>query len=73
MERFTQGQRVKIAHGEYVASMEGWAGSVHRLRIADTGAWVRMDQEVPSEHRKFGGADERKNDLLLFPEECEPE
>jgi len=73
MERFSKGQRVKIVAGEYATSMEGRAGSVHRLRKGDTGAWVEMDLEVPSEHRKFPAGDARANHLLLFPEECEPE
>jgi hypothetical protein len=67
MTKFADFQRVRIIAPEH--QLRGKVGKVVRLRRADEGAWVRMDDDLPVELRRF--SDDRKNDLLLFPEECE--
>ncbi|MDZ4250899.1 MAG: hypothetical protein U0990_12555 [Candidatus Nanopelagicales bacterium] len=68
MRNFTDGQTVKVADTEH--PLVGKAGTVVRRRMADDGAWVRMVDDIPTSMRQF--SDERKNNVLLYPYQCEP-
>lgn len=70
MHKFENNQRVQITESQH--GLKGYAGTVKRLRIADHGAWVRMDDDLPTEYRSFPADDEegRGRDLILYPEQC---
>jgi hypothetical protein len=71
VKSFQRGQRIRIEHtgnGE----IDGRTGIVERLRHCDDGAWVRMDADVPSAYRVFPDEDDRRNNLCLYPYQCEP-
>jgi hypothetical protein len=59
------GQRVKVISGEE----HGKTGTVVRVRISDSGAWVRLDSEPVKPI--FPCGDNRHNDVVLYPEEVE--
>lgn len=79
MESFRNHQRVRVVQvspgaSDYdkgkVSQLIGKVGSVVRLRRADTGAWVRMDEPLPVAIRNFPEGDERAHDFILYPDEC---
>jgi hypothetical protein len=70
MKRFKCGMRVRIVSHKDV-NMIGNEGTVYRLRIADNGAWVRMDKRLATEWFPFGDMDSRSNHTLLSPDQCE--
>lgn len=67
MRRFENSQRVKVLEG----LLEGKIGVVVRLRMADNGAWVEMDEDIPESMRSFPANDSRGKHVLLYPEDCE--
>ena len=71
LRRFQQSQRVTIACADY-GELAGESGTVVRLRLADDGAWVKMDVDLPAEYRAFPADDAhgRGRHLLLYPEQC---
>ncbi len=71
MNQFRNKLRVKIVDDEHPC--HGKEGRVVRLRMADNGAWINMNEEVPDDFRSFPVSDEagRRNHLLLYPEQCE--
>jgi hypothetical protein len=69
IDRFRDHQRIVVTHPDN--PLVGHVGTVMRLRRADGGAWVRMDDPVPADRRVFPGDDDRANNVLLFPEDCE--
>lgn len=66
MKRFRYRQRVRVVRGEPL----GGKGTVVRLKIADDGAWVKMDT-LRDNLRVFPIGDDRQNHIELFPEMCE--
>lgn len=70
MTRFKQGQRV-IASNHADSDLHGYKGTVVRIRIADRGAWVQMDCDLPEHHQSFASDDSRYRHLLLYPADCE--
>ena len=71
MERFRNNQRVRIVRPD-IPSLSGFTGTVHRLLMRDESAWIRTDQSLPESIAQFQDGDERRNDVNLFPDECEP-
>lgn len=72
LKRFRDGQQVRIRECNTVPrELAGRTGVVRRLRRADDGAWVRMHDDLPARHRRFSPGDDRENDILLYPEDCE--
>lgn len=70
MKRFLNNQRVTVISGE----MKGKSGRVVRLRMADNGAIVNMDDMPPESCRMFHDeTDPRKNYVILYPEDCTEE
>ncbi len=71
MKRFTLNQRVRVKMLHF--ELDGKTGRVVRIRIADDGAWVAMDEPLPSELRKFpeGDGAGREDHIMLYPLECE--
>lgn len=72
MMHFRLHQRVRIWRGDH-ADLIGRAGTVVRLRRGDDGAWVRLDEHLDAP-KPFpdDDPDGRGNDLILYPDECEP-
>lgn len=70
MKNFRNGQRVTVA--EVGHPLTGRKGSVVRLRRADNGAWVRMDDRPPEELCPFPVDDSRGHDVVLYPDQCKP-
>jgi hypothetical protein len=76
MRRFTNGQRVLIqtcpAFCDEGVHFRGETGTVVRLRIADDGAWVRLDRIPPNNQypMPFPLDDDRANHVLLYPCDC---
>lgn len=65
MIKFSLGQTVKVrrdVQGER-RHIAGWTGTVTRLRIADDGAMVRMDADLPDELRRAGATARRRGRL----------
>jgi hypothetical protein len=50
----------------------GYKGRIVRRCKRDSGAWVRMDRDLPASLQTFPADDERFRDVLLYPVECEP-
>lgn len=79
MKQFKDNQRVRFIVSKYEPSsvreewLPGKIGTVVRLRMSDDGAWVRMDDAIPDEIASFPASDKRRNHVLLYPHECEPE
>lgn len=67
MITFTHGQRVIAVS---VPDIHGKSGTVVRIRHADNGAWVKMDESLPAHLQAFPSSDSRANHILLYPEEC---
>ena len=68
IKQFAKGMRVRITNAEHLA--KGEAGTVASERGVDGGAWVRMDRaNVLSQMMTMFGKD--RDELLLYPEECE--
>ena len=71
MQWFTHRQRVVVTSPHH--ALTGRTGTVHRLRRADNGAWVRMDEDLPEDLVLFTDADDpRHRDVCLYPEQCAP-
>lgn len=83
MKRFQRGDRVRIVRIDRTEddraviaaqkTMSGRTGTVQRVLMRDISAWVRMDDALPAGLATFPDADPRSRDLLLWPNECEPE
>lgn len=72
MVRLTNGQRVLVsAVGDDGTEIPPTLGTVKRLRMADNGAWVALDQrvDVPNVHL-FDSTDPRGTQVLTYPEYC---
>lgn len=71
IRKFNNNQRVRVS--EPKNQLLGKAGTVVRLRRADDGAWVNMDDALPDNLRSFPAGDKagRENHTILFPEECD--
>lgn len=73
MQKFKNGQRVRINNPLPLnAGMNGWVGTVVRLRRADDAAWVNMTRNLPLSHQSFPEDDDRNRHLMLWPDECKP-
>jgi hypothetical protein len=68
MDRFKDGLHVKVWSREH--PLDGMSGRVARLRRADNGAWVEMDEPLPIDLRRFPEGDSRTKHILLYPDEC---
>jgi hypothetical protein len=68
MDRFNDGQRVKIS--DVAHPLKGKTGVVERKRT-DGQAWIHMDEPIPAEHRSFTPPDPRAQNIVLAPEQCE--
>ena len=71
LKSFKHVRRVRVCAPD--SPVCGFTGTVHRRRIGDDGAWVRMDQDLPDSCRTFPADDPRCRDIMLYPEDCELE
>src|ERR1700759_4757037 len=71
MNRFENGQRIIVSHPEHPCF--GKAGSVVRLRRIDSAAFGNMDDPLPEDLASFPEGDTRRNHMMFYPDECEPE
>ena len=69
MKRFKNQQRVMV--NEKFDPLKGKLGTVVRLRRADNGAWIKMDDALPLGLASFPSDDSRCNDIVLYPDECD--
>jgi hypothetical protein len=70
MKNFALRQRVQVIPGG--DAMDGRIGTVARLRMADDGAWVQMDNDLPADLCAFPDpADELHRHIVLYPEQCQ--
>ena len=72
MRQFTNNQRVIVDQPECLDELRGRTGTVVRLRRCDGAAWVDMDDDIPDGARSFPHDDDRRNHVLLYPQECMP-
>jgi hypothetical protein len=70
MKIFQNCQRVRVMSG--VRALIGKTGRIERLGVADSGAWVTMDEPLSEEIASFPVGDTHRNSIFLYPEECEP-
>ena len=70
MKHFEQYQRVKAITTSH--PLFGQTGTVWRLHMRDSDAWVDMDTDLPDELRSFDKEDDRCNLIELSPNDCEP-
>lgn len=66
---FTGVERVIISSKDN--KLFGRTGKVHRQLIRDDSAWIRFDEEIPDSMRSFAPPDDRRNDVVVFPEHCD--
>lgn len=73
MKRFENAQRVLVKCEANRGLAVNATGTVARLRRADDGAWIALDElhATPGVH-PFPSDDSRATHVLAFPEECEP-
>lgn len=72
MRAFKEGQRVVVDEPSLHPDLRNKVGTVKRCRMADSGAWVRMDDPLPDGVGSFPAGDPRERDVLLYPQECMP-
>ena len=72
MKAFNNDQRVIVT--QHAHALNGLAGTVVRLRRADNGAWVKMDERREGFPWDFPADDPagRGSHALLWPENCSP-
>lgn len=72
MKRFQNGQRVFVNKSDDGHDIQAF-GTVRRLRRADDGAWISLDQRHPTARHPFPADDPsgRGNHIMAFPEDCE--
>ena len=70
LSRFSNNLRIKIVEHDN-PEMVGLYGNVVRLRHADDGAWVRMDERIDCNNFPFPSGDPRSHHTMLYPEQCE--
>jgi hypothetical protein len=71
MDHFEIGQRVRITESE--SEINGKTGIVVRERYGDShGFWLKMDEDLPENLRTYDPPDERCNQIVMYPWECEP-
>ncbi len=72
MEYFCDGQKVRVTNPDGGReALRGWTGTVVRLRRQDDGAFINMDQSLPTELMRFPEGDTRCRHILLYPDVCE--
>jgi hypothetical protein len=69
MKRFSNNQVVTVTDVEH--ELTGKSGIVCRLRMADDGAWVAMNDPLPDHLASFPKGDSRRDHIILYPDECE--
>ncbi len=76
MKRLQQNQRVIVSRVLCHTNEHDIAptvGTVVRLRIADDGAFVRLDKRLGEDVHMFPASDKtRRTSVLTYPEWCEP-
>jgi hypothetical protein len=73
MLRFMNGQRVQINNPSPDHNrIEGWVGTVARLRKTDDAAWVKMARDLPRNLQSFPADDDWHRHIILWPDECKP-
>lgn len=72
MKSFVNGGRIVVTDTE--SELVGRFGQVWRVRRADSGAWVNMDEPIPDSLRRFPADDPdgRGNEVILYSRQCEP-
>ena len=70
MKAFRLTQRVRVTE-RGPDGVDGRTGTVHRLRAIATGAWIRFDEPLPDDCASFPADDDRVQDSVMFPDECE--
>jgi hypothetical protein len=71
LKRFTNGQHVEMVEADdQQEPLMGKRGHVVRLRMADSGAWVEMDEDLPEDLQSFVAGDSRHRHIRLYPDQC---
>lgn len=71
MKRFKDSQRVYVRKDDTGNAIDAH-GTVWRLRRQDYGAWIKLDERHPTDVHPFPADDDRANNILAYPEDCEP-
>lgn len=72
LQKFENGQRVRVLREAYRGTAMDAVGTVTRLRRGDDGAWVELDERYADDKvHPFPAADERARKVVAFPEDCE--
>lgn len=71
MKRFKDGQRVMVKLDESGEPI-GVQGTVARLRRADHGAWIALDERHERCPFPADDAHGRATHIMAYPEDCEP-
>ncbi len=69
LARFRLGMRVRVTDTE--SPLVARKGTVCRMRRADDAAWIAMDDDLPEHLASFAVGDDRRNNIILWPEQCE--
>jgi hypothetical protein len=72
LKRFDNNQRVFVRADEYGNAINAH-GTVCRLRRADYGAWINLDERHATDVHPFPADDDRGKHILAYPEDCRPE
>jgi hypothetical protein len=67
--RFANNQIVTVTNPDH--PLVGKTGIVWRLRMADDGAWVAMNDPLPDHLAAFPKGDARRDHIILYPEETD--
>lgn len=71
MKRFENNQRVFVKADDSGHPINAH-GIICRLRRLDEGAWIKLDERHPTASHPFPADDHRANNILAYPEDCEP-
>jgi hypothetical protein len=73
MKNFGFHGRVKVTRpDEEKKELAGKFGTITRKLIRDESAWVKMDDPLPRHLSRFPVEDSRADDIILWPDECDP-
>lgn len=72
LERFENQMRIRVVDpDEEHAPLKDHVGLVVRLRMQDESAWIRMVDPLPEGVAVFPKDDERRDHVILWPDECD--
>ena len=68
MKKLLKGERVRVVQRDHPLYQQ--SGTVVRVRMADDGAWVEMDGDLPEAVRQFPAGSPQARHVVMYPDQC---